>query len=150
MRRPERTLHPRVLIMWWTMGAALVLVATVVAVVVAVSADLSPWLPATVAMAAAVLAAAVPPLRYRRWRYEIRQRDLFLSHGALFQVLTLIPFDRIQFVETHQGPLDRLFGLTQLVVFTAAGRAGQIPGLEASEAEALREELSKVAGVATV
>jgi membrane protein YdbS with pleckstrin-like domain len=136
--------------MWWTVGAALVVLATGAAVVVAVSAELSAWLPATVAIAAAVLAAVVPPLRYRRWRYEIRERDLFVSHGALFQVLTLIPFDRIQFVETHQGPLDRLFGLTQLVVFTAAGRAGQIPGLEASVAEALREELSKVAGVATV
>ena len=40
--------------MWWTMGAALVLVATVAAVVVAVSADLSLWLAATVVLAAAV------------------------------------------------------------------------------------------------
>lgn len=135
--------------MWWTIGAALALLVIGAASAVAASAGLSAWLPAAAA-AAVVLAVAVPPLRYRRWRYEIRERDLFISHGALFQVLTLVPFDRIQFVETHQGPLDRLFGLTQLVVYTAAGRAGQIPGLEVSVAEALREELSKVAGVATV
>jgi uncharacterized protein len=136
--------------MWWTTGAALAVVATALAVVVAVVGEAPVWLPTLVGLLAAVLAAVIPPLRYRRWRYEIRERDLFLSHGALFQVLTLVPFDRIQFVETHQGPLDRLFGLTKVVVYTAAGRAGQIPGLASSEAEALREELSKVAGVATV
>jgi membrane protein YdbS with pleckstrin-like domain len=65
-------------------------------------------------------------------------------------VVTLIPFDRIQFVETHQGPLDRAFSLTQLVIYTAAGKAGTIPGLESSEAEALREELSRVAGTESV
>jgi membrane protein YdbS with pleckstrin-like domain len=105
-----------------------------------------------VVSAAAVIAVAVgvPPLRFRRWRYEIRRKDILLSRGALFFVLTLIPFDRIQFVETRQGPLDRLFHLNQVVVFTAAGRAGRIPGLDPSEAESLREELSRVAGAQTV
>lgn len=101
-------------------------------------------------VAAIVLAAAIPYLRYRRWRYEIRERDLFLSHGSLFFVLTLIPFDRIQYVETHQGPLDLAFGLMQLVVYTAAGRAARIPGLAPEEAGSLREELSKVAGTQSV
>ena len=91
-----------------------------------------------------------PHLRYRRWRYEIRERDLFLSRGSLFFVLTLIPFDRIQYVETHQGPLDLAFGLMQLVVYTAAGRAARIPGLAPEEAGSLREELSKVAGTQSV
>ena len=99
---------------------------------------------------AIMLAAALPYLRYRRWRYEIRERDLFLSHGSLFFVLTLIPFDRIQYVETHQGPLDLAFGLMQLVVYTAAGRAARIPGLAPEEAGSLREELSKVAGTQSV
>ena len=101
-------------------------------------------------LAAIVLAASIPYLRYRRWRYEIRERDLFLSRGSLFFVLTLIPFDRIQYVETHQGPLDLAFGLMQLVVYTAAGRAARIPGLAPEEAGSLREELSKVAGTVSV
>jgi membrane protein YdbS with pleckstrin-like domain len=150
MRRPTKTLDHKALTMWWTMGAALALGGAAVAAAVAVVGEGPSWFPVVVGIPAAVLATVIPPLRYRRWRYEIRERDLFLSHGALFQVLTLIPFDRIQFVETHQGPLDRLFGLTQVVVYTAAGRAGRIPGLESSEAESLREELSKVAGVPSV
>lgn len=103
-----------------------------------------------VPIAAAVAAVALPLLRFRRWRYAIRERDLLMSRGALFFVLTLIPFDRIQFVETRQGPLDRLFRLNQVIVYTAAGSAGRIPGLDAAEAESLREELSRVAGAQTV
>ncbi len=99
------------------------------------------------AMAAAAL---IPPMRYRRWRYQLRERDLSLSRGALWQVRTLIPFDRIQFVEARRGPLDRIFGLNVLVVYTAAGRAAHIPGLNPLQAEAVREELAKVAGTLTV
>jgi membrane protein YdbS with pleckstrin-like domain len=38
----------------------------------------------------------------------------------------------------------------QLVVYTAAGRAARIPGLAPAEAEALREQLSKVTGTESV
>lgn len=136
--------------MWWAMSALAALVVIGAAVATMVVAELPAWIPWVVAILSAVLAASVPYLGYRRWRYEIRERDVFLAKGALFRVITLIPFDRIQFVETHQGPLDRVFDLTKLVVYTAAGRAGTIPGLATSEAEALREELSRIAGTQSV
>lgn len=134
--------------MWWTVAGALVAVATLAAAP-AIPRGWRPVYALAVAVAAA-LAVAIPFLRYRRWRYEIRERDLFLSRGSLFFVLTLIPFDRIQYVETHQGPLDLAFGLMQLVVYTAAGRAARIPGLGPDEAASLREELSRVAGTGSV
>jgi uncharacterized protein len=149
-RRPSRALDRRVLRLWWTTWGVLVVIGAVVASL------LVSWSPSATAafvigvIAAVVLAVALPYLRYRRWRYEIRERDLFLSRGSLFFVLTLIPFDRIQYVETHQGPLDLAFGLMQLVVYTAAGRAARIPGLAPEEAGSLREELSKVAGTQSV
>ena len=136
--------------MWWTTWGVLVVIgAAVASPLVGRSAAVTTAYVAGV-LAAIVLAAALPYLRYRRWRYEIRERDLFLSRGSLFFVLTLIPFDRIQYVETHQGPLDLAFGLMQLVVYTAAGRAARIPGLAPEEAGSLREELSKVAGTESV
>jgi membrane protein YdbS with pleckstrin-like domain len=135
--------------MWWTIAAGIAIPAAVVAVVIAAQARL-PFVTAAAPILIGVLAYLIPWLRYRRWRYEIRERDVFLSHGALFFVLTLVPFDRIQYVETHQGPLDLAFGLMQLAVYTAAGKAARIPGLSPQEAELLREELSRVAGTRSV
>ena len=136
--------------MWWTSWGVVVAIGAAVTFPIL---DRSPAVTTAYAagvVVAIVLAALIPYLRYRRWRYEIRERDLFLSRGSLFFVLTLIPFDRIQYVETHQGPLDLAFGLMQLVVYTAAGRAARIPGLAPEEAGSLREELSKVAGTQSV
>lgn len=136
--------------MWWTIAAGIAIAASIAGALIVSEAELPPAL--SVAAAAFLLGTAwlIPWFRYRRWRYEIRERDLFLSHGALFFVLTLVPFDRIQYVETHQGPLDLAFGLMQLAVYTAAGKAARIPGLSPQEAEALREELSRVAGTQSV
>ncbi len=151
MNEPSRRLDRRVLYMWWLIDGFTTLAAVVVLWLLWVPIGNLPWWGAAgLAATAAVLAALVTPIRFRRWRYEIRQRDVLISRGALFRVLTLIPFDRIQFAETRQGPVDRLFRLNQLILYTAAGRAGRIPGLDPSEAEALREELSKVAGRPTI
>ncbi|HEX2090469.1 MAG TPA: PH domain-containing protein [Actinomycetota bacterium] len=151
MSEPSRRLDRRVLYMWWLIDGVSALVAVVALWILWVPVGNLPWWGgAAMAVTAVVLAAVVTPIRFRRWRYEIRQRDVLISRGALFRVLTLIPLDRIQFAETRQGPVDRLFRLNQLVLYTAAGRAGRIPGLDPSEAEALREELSKVVGRPTV
>lgn len=136
--------------MWWTSWGVLVAIGAAVASPLVGRSPVLTTAYVVGVLAAIVLAALIPYLRYRRWRYEIRERDLFLSRGSLFFVLTLIPFDRIQYVETHQGPLDLAFGLMQLVVYTAAGRAARIPGLAPEEAGSLREELSKVAGTESV
>jgi membrane protein YdbS with pleckstrin-like domain len=136
--------------MWWTVWGAVVLAGSFAASPTITGVPLGGAIFAAAFVIAVICATTVPYLRYRRWRYEIRERDLFLSHGSWFYVLTLIPFDRIQYVETHQGPLDLAFGLMQLVVYTAAGKAARIPGLAPDEADALREGLSKVAGTDSV
>jgi hypothetical protein len=132
--------------MWWTIWVAVVVVLGLAALSAVAAGEVPGGYVAMGFVAALALAIAVPALRYRRWRYEIRERDFFLAHGSLFHVLTLIPFDRIQYVETNQGPLDLAFGLMQLVVYTAAGKAARVPGLSPGAAGALREELSRVAG----
>ncbi|MBA2273475.1 MAG: PH domain-containing protein [Actinobacteria bacterium] len=145
--------HPldrRVLMMWWSLSGGGVGCAALLGGVAAWFGPVPVGPVVTLVLLGIVAAALIPPLRYRRWRYGLRERDLSLSRGALWQVRTLIPFDRIQFVESRRGPLDRLFGLNVLVVYTAAGRAAHIPGLNPSQAEAVREELAKVAGTLTV
>ena len=150
MENPRNHLSRSVVNLWLVAGGLGVLIAIAVLVLVGVVFELPVWIPVAGATVAFALAIIVPPLRYRRWRYEIRSDDLYFSRGALWLVRTLVPFDRIQYVETRQGPLDRTFGLHQLVVYTGAGRAGTIPGLESDEAQKLRDELSKVAGAVSL
>ena len=150
MQDPKNHLSRSVVKLWFIVGGVGAVVATAVLVVVSVIFDLEPWIPVVGATIAFALALILPPLRYRRWRYEIRSDDLYFSRGALWLVRTLVPFDRIQYVETRQGPIDRTLDLHQLVVYTGAGRAGTIPGLESDEAQLLRDRLSKVAGAVSL
>jgi uncharacterized protein len=141
-------LDSRVRRLWWAQAALIVLQATAAAVLVDLLLPLplpGGVLPAAVFTVGAVLAAVVPPLRYRRWRFAVRDQDLWIRQGVLWVTVSVIPFDRLQFVDTRQGPLDRLFGLAQLVVHTAAlGTSARLPGLDAGVAENLRERLAQV------
>jgi membrane protein YdbS with pleckstrin-like domain len=143
-------LDPRTVKLWWVSASLWALAASFLALFLVVVTGLPRPAFGAVVLLAALAAALLPPLRYRRWRYALRERDLYLARGALFSVETLVPFDRIQFVETRQGPLDRAMRLTQVAVYTAAGRAARLPGLKTEEAQDLREELSKVAGTLSV
>lgn len=143
-----RPLDPRVRTLWWTVGALLVVPPTILAFGVGLFLDPpggAGLLAGGVALVCAVLAGVVPAVRYRRWGYALRDRDLAIRHGVLWVTVSVIPYSRLQFVDTQQGPLDRLFGLSQLVVHTAAlGVSGRLPGLDAQRAEELRERLAAV------
>lgn len=142
-----RPLDPRVRRLWWTVGALCVAVALVVAAAIGgLALDTGRTLPAAgVALVGVPLAALVPQWRYRRWRFALRSDDLWIRQGVIWRSTSVIPYARLQFVDTTQGPLDRLFGLAQLVVHTAApGTSGRLPGLDAADAEVLREKLGQV------
>lgn len=146
-----RRLDPRVRTYWWTRGAIRTVV--VAAIVFGVDLGLVPhvapegWpagFPAA-AIAGAVLLWGIiaPPVAYERWRFALRERDLWIRRGIVIRSVSVIPYRRLQFVDTDQGPLARIFGLAELVVHTAApGTSGRVPGLDASEAERLRERLA--------
>ena len=89
-----------------------------------------------------------PALEYNAFRYLVRDNDLLVQHGVLFRRWTSVPHSRIQHVDTRQGPMERLFGLSRLMIFTAAGSLADasIPGLRTEVAEHLRDELSRRGG----
>jgi uncharacterized protein len=88
-----------------------------------------------------VLAGVVPDLRWRRWRYEIRDEEVDLQRGIIWVSRTLVPLARIQHVDTQSGPLQRRFGLATVVFYTAAG-ANQIPELSAPVAAEVRDRIA--------
>jgi membrane protein YdbS with pleckstrin-like domain len=89
------------------------------------------------------LASVVPDLRWRRWRYEIRDEEVDLQRGILWIRRTLVPLARIQHVDTQSGPLQRRFNLATVVFYTAAG-ANQIPELSARAAAEARDRISEL------
>lgn len=106
-----------------------------------------------ISAAAAILtvaaAAIFPGLRYRAWRFALRDRDVYLRRGVLFRTTSIVPHARIQHVDTRHGPIDRWLGLARLVVFTAGtqGAIITIPALAADEAEEIRDRLAALSGV---
>lgn len=94
------------------------------------------------------LAMVWPALQYEHFRYAIRDHDLLVQRGVLFRRRSSIPHNRIQHVDTQQGPIERAFGLSNVAVYTAAGMSadGSIPGLSTQLAESIRDELARRGG----
>jgi membrane protein YdbS with pleckstrin-like domain len=85
---------------------------------------------------------------WRSWGYAERDRDLVLRRGILIRRLTIVPYGRMQFVDTTQGPLERLLGVSTVILNTAAAASdARIPMVKDAEAERLREQLTRL-GVA--
>ena len=104
-------LHPRVRLVW---AARSVISATIVAVVLTVASRFIPFVPlqAPLALAAVLLVVGVVHaiLRYRSWQYEVRDDAIYLERGVLTRVRTVVPFVRIQHVDSSRGPVERLVG----------------------------------------
>ena len=90
-----------------------------------------------------VLAMWWPFLTWQRWGWALDDEELLIGRGVLFRSLTAIPVGRIQHVDVRQGPIEQALGLARVIVHTASGLGGDgiVPGLEAAEAEALRDRL---------
>lgn len=89
-----------------------------------------------------------PPRRYESWGYRIDDRVLETRSGRLFQTTRLLPLNRLQHVDLHQGPLERYFGLARLELHTAGTENASItiPGLAREEAVRLRDHLVALGG----
>ncbi|MGH7458403.1 MAG: PH domain-containing protein [Longimicrobiaceae bacterium] len=106
------------------------------------------------ALAAAALVLAVawiiwwPPARYRSWSFLMGEGKMVARHGVFWRTVSVIPYTRIQHVDTQRGPLERGFGLATLVVFTAGtqGASVPVPGLASARAERMRDRLAELGG----
>lgn len=78
---------------------------------------------------------------FPRKRYSLREKDIIYSRGLLWQTRTSIPFNRIQHAEVKQGPIERIFKLHSLKVYTAGGDSSDlvIPGLSEENASRIKE-----------
>lgn len=145
---PSERLDPRAKTIWRLNNAlwAIPMIAAGVAVAFFMRLGGSPFymwvLPVLAVLALSVISVFVTPsLRWRRWRYEIRDDEVDLQRGIFWITRTLVPLARIQHVDTQNGPLQRRYGLATVVFYTAAG-ANQIPELAAPVAADVRERIA--------
>ena len=66
-------------------------------------------------------AGVLPELRWRRWRWDLTDDGIDIQNGALTINRTLIPWVRVQHVETQRGLFEQAFGLATVIVHNAAG-----------------------------
>lgn len=86
-----------------------------------------------------------PRFRYRAWGFALRPEELYLEHGVLTHVRTIVPLRRIQHVDVSQDLIEREFALGRLVIHTAGSRSSDVvlPGLPLSKAERIRDEIKR-------
>ena len=103
------------------------------------------WLaPVLVVVVGAAAVVVVPRLRWRRWRYDIRDDEIDLRAGLWTIRRTLVPIRRVQHVDTETSLLQNFFDLATVTFHTAAG-ATEIPALERAEAERVRSRVAELA-----
>ena len=97
------------------------------------------WLIALIAI------AVLPTRRVARWGFKIGEGQLRVARGWLFRTDTIVPFVRVQHIDVGQGPVERWFGLSHLVVHTSGTHNSVValPGLHADLAAAMRETIRR-------
>ncbi|MFC4356817.1 PH domain-containing protein [Halobium salinum] len=141
-------LHPRVQVLWAVRAALLAVVLGAITWVVSrVALDLPTLLPVGVFLVALVVGVAYAAVKYRLWGYEVREDSLYLERGVFTRVRTVVPFVRIQHVDSARGPAERFLGLASTVVYTAGSRGADvsIPGLTPDGADSLQDRLKRLA-----
>ncbi len=107
----------------------------------------SPFAPDWWVVAVLVLAATwfggMAWLDARRRGWALREHDLIYRHGIIWRRTVIVPFARIQHVETSSGPLERAFGLMRVKCFTAGGAMSDLSvvGLDGESARKVRQHL---------
>ncbi len=82
---------------------------------------------------------------YKIAGYALREKDIAYRRGVLFRTITTIPFNRMQHCEITVGPVEKMFELSTLKVFTAGGSGSDlsISGIHKEEAEKIKEFITR-------
>jgi len=137
----------------WALSAAvppLVLVLGLVAAVVLASIDGPPWSFAIALVAGAIftgVAVVWARMAWSRWRWSAGPESPDLRHGVVTARASLVPYFRIQQIDIVRDPLERMLGLSSLILRTASATSdAKIPGIPVALADALRMRLLTRAG----
>ena len=94
---------------------------------------------------AIIVIVTFPSRRVSRWGFKMGADQLRVARGWLFRTDTIVPFVRVQHIDVGQGPIERWFGLSHLIVHTSGTHNSTVtlPGLHADLAAAMRETIRR-------
>ncbi|OXS59024.1 hypothetical protein B0G93_11231 [Bacillus sp. V-88] len=151
---PQKRISPMALKVWKIYGVLESLIVTALAVGAIVLTSIFDWSNWVTAIAVGVVILftylfvfLLPTIKWKRWRYEVREQEIELQRGILIVKRTLVPMVRVQHVDTVQGPILKRYGLSTITISTAAN-VHEIPALDMEEADELRNSISQLARVA--
>jgi membrane protein YdbS with pleckstrin-like domain len=127
-----------------------VIVLMTVGVVVAVAAGFPVAVPAVLAggLVLVLVEGTVANLRWKRFTWQAQPEALELQHGIVVRRSSYVPYHRIQQIDLRQRPVQRVLGLSTLILRTAAATTdAELPGVATADADALRQELLHRAGL---
>lgn len=82
-----------------------------------------------------------PKIKYERYKYAITKEQIDVKKGLFVITRTIIPIERVQKIELTNGPIDRRFDLSSVVIYTAAGNT-MIKFLNSKEAKYLSDKVN--------
>ena len=105
------------------------------------------WLTLTVVINALLIWCAYffPRRNFDATSWRLHPHGFEIRRGIWWRHRIFIPKDRIQHTDVHQGPIQRAYGLSSLVLNTGGTHEPSITldGIDMPLAESLREQLSK-------
>jgi membrane protein YdbS with pleckstrin-like domain len=103
------------------------------------------FLPLIIFVLGAIFTIVFPKLKYNNWFFELKDDELFLKRGVVTKISSTAPYCRIQHIDIAQNIVERIFGLSSLVVYTAGTKGADlvIPGLPHYYAQELQSKLKE-------
>ncbi|AKG05850.1 hypothetical protein AAV35_013975 (plasmid) [Salimicrobium jeotgali] len=89
----------------------------------------------------------VPAYKQKTWRYGIDQNCIQLKYGGIIKKThTVIPMDKVYFVNTFQHPLLQKYKLSSVKIGTVA-YTHEIPALPEEQAKNVRRHIAALSGI---
>lgn len=79
---------------------------------------------------------------YQNQGYALREHDVVIKKGWLFEKWQIVPLNKIQHTQTTTGPLERWLGLCSVQVFTAGSADAAINGLSNAHGDKVKAWLA--------
>ncbi len=108
-----------------------------------------PWLMIAVLISFVSFVFYVTWRGYKNKQYALRHLDIHYKEGIWWRSNTVIPYNRIQHVEVQQGPIERMFDLSKIKIYTAGGSSSDlsIGGIQIDEAHRIKQYIINKTGL---